>query len=86
MSYPRDWVKACGTSSCVEVRGATYGGVEIRSSQNPERVLQFTDEEWWEFAEGVKDGDFDRVRVKPHLRPAFPVQDTGRTGSVSASG
>lgn len=56
------WTRAlrCGESShCVEVRRVA-GGMQVRSSQDPDGVvLSFTDAEWDAFVDGVHNGEFD---------------------------
>lgn len=53
-----NWVKACDTSSCVEV-AVTYSMSHVRNSAMPGVWVSFTLEEWDNFIRGVKDGKFD---------------------------
>ena len=51
----------CRTDSplCVEVYGLESEYPSIRNSRAPQKVVSFDREEWAEFIEGVKRGDFD---------------------------
>lgn len=53
------WIRACGTSTCVEV--AQVGDeFLVRDSKNPRgSVLTFTRPEWEAFVAGVRAGEFD---------------------------
>jgi predicted secreted Zn-dependent protease len=49
----------CDGGSCVEV-AADQNVIWIRNSRQPDGpLLQYTPEEWHEFASGIKKGDFD---------------------------
>ncbi len=51
----------CATCNCVEVANlADDDGVVVRDSKNTEQApLQFTNDEWKAFVQGVKAGEFD---------------------------
>lgn len=49
----------CGDSACVEVTQFVPGSIMVRQSDQPERMLVFTADEWVAFIAGVKDGEFD---------------------------
>lgn len=48
-----------GGGNCVAVGSLTDGRVVVRRSDEPERELTFTADEWDAFVRGVKDGQFD---------------------------
>lgn len=50
------WLKACGTSACLEVAHVN-GGVLLRDSHNPEHTLFTPDEGWRAFVEAVHRGE-----------------------------
>ena len=47
----------CTSNNCIEVAdsGST---IMVRDSKNPETALHYSVEEWRDFLEGVKNGDF----------------------------
>jgi len=53
-----EWGKGCESNACVEVL-QEYGNVLVRSSKNPRHAVVFDSEEWSEFIEAVKRGEFD---------------------------
>ena len=57
------WVKSsrCRTDTpmCVEVYGLDTDYPTIRNSRDPHRVTSFDREEWSEFIDAVKRGEFD---------------------------
>lgn len=58
-----EWIRACGSSSCVEVKfpGAfDESWVVVRSSDHPADFVSFSNEEWDTFVAAVKRGEFDR--------------------------
>jgi len=52
--------RTCSSGECVEV-ASVDGKLGLRSSQEPQLTLLFTDAEWREFVHGVKAGDFDNL-------------------------
>lgn len=57
------WQKAaaCGGGTCVEV-ASSDAGVVIRDSKNPVGpILRYTLDEWLDFVQGVKQGEFDNL-------------------------
>lgn len=48
----------CSSGACVEV-ALLDDTVNVRASNDPEKVLTFTREEWDAFVEGAKSGEFD---------------------------
>ena len=56
------WTKSrkCDNSgpNCVEV-AIVKGGVGVRNSTSPDKVLSFTEDEWDAFVGGAKAGEFD---------------------------
>ncbi len=55
------WKKSsrCESGACVEVRETDDGGVALRNSAAPHRVLVFSAEEWGRFLAALKGGEFD---------------------------
>lgn len=51
----------CTDAACIEI-SPHDGGVMLRSSLRPARVLHLTTDEWSAFLDGVIGGDFDRSR------------------------
>lgn len=51
-------------ATCVEVRRASGGGVNVRQSTVPDRVMWFSDTEWTAFIAGVRAGEFDINRIE----------------------
>lgn len=62
MTTNTDWVRACGSGTCLEVR-ATIGGqhVILRTTGRVEETIVSTGDEWRAFVTAVKNGDFDQV-------------------------
>jgi len=67
-----EWIRGCGTGSCVEVSCESNSCVEasapvsggtvfVRSSLAPEDMMAVTREEWDVFVAAVKAGQFDAV-------------------------
>ena len=52
-----EWI-GCESNTCVQI-SHEYGNVLVRSSKDPGRVVVFDDEEWSQFIEAVKRGEFD---------------------------
>jgi hypothetical protein len=50
--------RECDNSACVEVL-EEYGNVLVRNSKSPGHTVVFDTEEWTEFLEAVKRGEFD---------------------------
>lgn len=48
----------CDARHCAEVLDE-YGDVFVRNSRDPQTTVTFTIEEWQEFVEGIKRGEFD---------------------------
>jgi hypothetical protein len=50
----------CGGGNCVEVAPLTNGDVAVRDSKDASRPAhRFTAQEWFDFVQGVKAGEFD---------------------------
>jgi len=64
------WMKSsrCKTDSpmCVEVYGLEAEYISIRNSTVPHTIVSLTREEWSEFVDGVKRGEFD-LKTSPEL-------------------
>lgn len=60
------WTKACGSSSYIEVT-EVIGLVRIRTAASKAFGTDViaTDDEWWQFLDGVKAGAFDHVVPRP---------------------
>ncbi len=54
---PESWVRACGTSACLEVTRTPAGRVAIRNSQLLGVRVEVSLVEWREFLEAVHRGD-----------------------------
>lgn len=48
----------CGIGACPEVRIYDDGSVLIRSSENTEVVVGFSAQEWFDFKQAIKNGEF----------------------------
>ncbi|ABP53603.1 DUF397 domain-containing protein [Salinispora tropica] len=55
----RKSTRSGGADNCVEVTTATDLYVGVRDSKNPDGVLVFGPDGWFEFIEGVRNGEFD---------------------------
>ena len=53
------WYGSCESGACVEVADCDDGGVKVRASLTPERVVTFTRDEWRAFIAAVKRDEFD---------------------------
>jgi hypothetical protein len=49
---------ACSYGNCVEVH-FSGGSVTIRSTRDPGRQVEFTEDEWTTFLVAARDGEFD---------------------------
>lgn len=59
MTTEKVWVKACGTSSCVQVCFHGEQLVLIRNSDDPDEWTMHTRSEFKAFTDAVKNGEFD---------------------------
>ncbi len=57
-----EWCKAsfCFSGECVEI-AQRDGAILMRSTRQPDRVLELTREEWLIFAKGLSAGEFDHI-------------------------
>lgn len=58
------WLKACGTTSCIEVSVDSLEdviGIRIKNPDYTSPVITATREEWETFKKDVKEGTFDGV-------------------------
>jgi hypothetical protein len=53
-----DRSSGCESGQCVEI-SQEYGSVFVRNSKDPRHTVVFDNEEWSEFLEAVKRGEFD---------------------------
>ncbi len=53
--------KTCILASCVEMAKSESGNVLVRSSSSKRRRVELTPEEWKDFANAIKNGEFDQV-------------------------
>lgn len=54
-----DWISTrCDSGHCAEVLD-NYGDVFVRNSRDPKTTITFNIEEWKQFIEAVKRGEFD---------------------------
>ncbi len=57
-----EWFKSSlsAAGNCVEAAPLPDGGMAVRNSREPHRMIRFTAGEWDAFVGGAKNGEFDR--------------------------